>query len=120
MNFLKIAATFFFLMPSAHAGVEVIEWGDGGIENYTVNQSDNVVDIYVTSWCPYCRRAIAYLQSRGIKFNQFDIEKDAEAAARKKALAPGYSGIPLAVINGSIVKGFNRGRYEDLLNEMDY
>ncbi len=90
---------------------ETIEWSDGSEE---INSSDNyesVVEIYVTSWCPYCRKAMDFMDSHGIPYNSYDIEEDLDAAARKKALAPNYTGIPLAVINGKIIKGFTKERY---------
>ena len=73
------------------------------------------VDIYVTSWCPYCKKAIPYLNVKGIKYNKYDIEKNMGAAACKKALAPNYAGIPLAVINGKTIRGFSKKRYSAAL-----
>jgi glutaredoxin len=75
------------------------------------------VDLYVTSWCPYCKKAIAYLRKNNIAFNVHDIEQDLDAAARKKTLAPGYSGIPLAVIHGAAIRGFDESTYQAALAE---
>lgn len=36
--------------------------------------------IYLTSWCPYCMRARALLQSKGVAFEEVDVE--AEPARR--------------------------------------
>ena len=73
------------------------------------------VDLYVTSWCPYCKKAIAFLRKNNIAFNAHDIEQDINAATRKKELDPGYSGIPLAVINGAAIRGFSEGAYQQAL-----
>ncbi len=73
------------------------------------------VDIYITSWCPYCKKAMAYLRSNGIAFNAYDIEKNARAKARKQKLDPAYSGIPLTVINGKVLKGFSASRFGNAL-----
>ena len=73
------------------------------------------VDIYITSWCPYCKKAMAYLRSKNIDFNVYDIEKDAQANAKKQILAPRYSGVPLTVINGKVIKGFSKDRFEQAL-----
>ncbi|TAN65608.1 MAG: glutaredoxin family protein [Methylobacter sp.] len=73
------------------------------------------IDLYVTSWCPYCKKAIAFLRKNNIAFNSYDIEKDPDAAARKKTLDPDYSGIPLAVINGVNIRGFNETTYRQAL-----
>jgi len=73
------------------------------------------IDLYVTSWCPYCKKAIAFLNKNNIAFNAHDIEQDINAATRKKELDPGYSGIPLAVINGATIRGFSEGTYQQAL-----
>jgi len=73
------------------------------------------IDLYVTSWCPYCKKAIAFLHKNNIAFNAHDIEQDINAATRKKELDPGYSGIPLAVINGATIRGFSESTYQQAL-----
>ncbi|MFA6162002.1 MAG: glutaredoxin family protein [Methylobacter sp.] len=73
------------------------------------------IDLYVTSWCPYCKKAIAFLNKNNIAFNAHDIEQDINAATRKKELDHGYSGIPLAVINGATIRGFSEGTYQQAL-----
>lgn len=73
------------------------------------------VDLYVTSWCPYCKKAMAFLRKNDIAFNTYDIEQDLVAAARKKTLDPGYSGIPLAIINGTAFRGFSEAQYQKAL-----
>ena len=74
------------------------------------------VDIYITSWCPYCKKAMAYLRSNNIPFNSYNIENDADAKSRKQKIAPGYAGVPLTVINGQILKGFSSSRFDKALN----
>ncbi len=32
--------------------------------------------MYTTQWCPYCERARALLRSRGVTFDEIDIEDD--------------------------------------------
>lgn len=73
------------------------------------------VDLYITKWCPYCKKALAFLRENDIAFTAFDIEQDLVAAARKKAIDPGYSGIPLAVINGAVIRGFDEDTYQQAL-----
>ncbi|TRW96454.1 glutaredoxin family protein [Candidatus Methylobacter oryzae] len=73
------------------------------------------VDIYMTKWCPYCKKAMAFLNKNNIPFTAYDIEQDADAAARKRKLDPRYSGVPLAVINGAAVRGFSEDLYQEAL-----
>lgn len=74
----------------------------------------NEVELYVTSWCPYCKKAIDYFQSRGIAATVYDVEKDQEAAKRKQRL-DGQGGVPFAVINGVAVRGYAPERYAQAL-----
>ncbi|MGO9214354.1 MAG: glutaredoxin family protein [Syntrophales bacterium] len=69
------------------------------------------VVLYTTSWCPYCRKARDYLRSQGIDFIEDDIEKDKEAAIRKRQL-DNSGGVPFAVINGRSIRGFSASAYE--------
>ncbi len=68
------------------------------------------VEIYVTRWCPYCKKAINFLQSTGIPFAAYDIEKDAAAARRKNQL-DSQKGVPFAIINGQPIHGFSEKNY---------
>jgi glutaredoxin len=72
------------------------------------------VELFVTSWCPYCEKAKAFLRAHNISFNAYDIERDS-AAARRKAQLTGQKGVPFALINGTSVQGFNEGMYRQLL-----
>ena len=64
----------------------------------------NVV-LYATDWCGYCKQTKRFLDSKGIPFKEFDIEKDVEA--RKAYEALGGRGIPLIDVNGTLIRGFD-------------
>lgn len=85
-------------------------------QNYTVQQpvGKNQVELYVTSWCPYCKKAIRYFESKGIAYKAYDIEKDKQAAARKNQL-DGQGGVPFAVINGTRIHGYAPDLYTQAL-----
>jgi glutaredoxin len=74
------------------------------------------VELYTTSWCPYCRKARDYLRSRGIDFVEYDIEQDKEAAIRRRQL-DNRGGVPFAIINGRSIRGFSASAYERALQE---
>jgi glutaredoxin-like YruB-family protein len=74
------------------------------------------VVMYSTSWCPYCQMARDYFNSRNISFTDYDIEKDKEAAERKKQLQNG-SGVPFVIINGEKITGFSPDKYERALQK---
>ena len=73
------------------------------------------VELFITSWCPYCKKATNFFRSKGIPFKEYDIEKDKAAARRKKQLDKKGSGVPFALINGTPVHGFSKEAYERAL-----
>ena len=72
------------------------------------------VELFVTSWCGYCKKAKAYLQKKEIKFTAYDIEKDLRAARRKDSLTS-RKGVPFALIGSQKVTGFSELAYERAL-----
>lgn len=72
--------------------------------------------MYSTSWCPYCKKARDYFNSRNISFTDYDIDKDNAAAARLKQLQ-GSSSIPFTIINGEKISGFSSSEYEMALQK---
>ncbi len=77
------------------------------------------VILFSTSWCPSCKTARRYFQSRKIPFVELDVERDPKAMAqyqsiqRAQGLREGV--VPVIVINGRAVQGFAKGRIEALL-----
>lgn len=72
------------------------------------------VELYVTSWCRYCKKARDFFLSRGVTFVEYDVEKDPGAARRMMKLTSRRS-IPFVVINGQQFHGFNEAVYERAL-----
>ncbi len=85
------------------------------VEDSKKNIKSEVV-MYSTSWCSYCKMARDYFKSRNISFTDYDIEKDKEAAERKKQLQNG-SGVPFVIINGDKITGFSPEKYERSLQK---
>lgn len=72
------------------------------------------VEIYTTSWCPYCKKMRAYLNTRGVSYEDYDIEKDAQARVRHRQY--GATGVPLLVVDGkSLGSGFSAEKIEAAL-----
>lgn len=63
------------------------------------------VELYVTSWCGYCKKMERFLKEKGIPYTRFDIEKDGNAAQTYREL--GGSGVPVTRIGSNIVHGYN-------------
>ena len=68
-------------------------------------QYTGTVDIFVTSWCGYCKKMEHFFDTKGIRYTAFDIEKDSNARKQYKEL--GGRGLPLTRIGSSVVRGYN-------------
>lgn len=75
------------------------------------------VILYTTSWCPYCKQAKAYFESRRVPYTEYDVEKDSEAAARKKRMTDG--GVPFAIVNGEHISGYSPTAYDSALRKRE-
>ena len=63
------------------------------------------VELFVTSWCGYCRKMVRYLNEKGIPYTAYDIEKDSAAARTFKEL--GGTGVPVVRVGSHVVHGYN-------------
>lgn len=88
------------LAPAARPGVSVI--------------------LYCTSWCPGCRRARTYLESRGIAYLEIDITRDRDAAARVRAWANGNETTPTFDIGGQVLVGFDERKLDEALRRLNW
>ena len=65
------------------------------------------VEIYTTSYCPYCTRAKTLLRSKGVKFDEIDVTNDPALRAKMVELAGGRRTVPEIFINGRIICGWD-------------
>lgn len=81
----------------------------------THNSADHDVVLYATSWCGYCQKTRALFDEYDIEYYEYDVEKSVEGRKQRKQL--GGNGVPVVVINGTVVKGFNRQKILRLLGQ---
>lgn len=72
------------------------------------------VNIYTTPTCGYCHQAKRFLAERGVPYVEYDVSRD-QAAAEEMVRLTGHMGVPVIVIDGEVVIGFDRPRLEQLL-----
>lgn len=72
------------------------------------------ITLYSTRRCPHCRQAKQWLQEQGLRFQEFDIERNARASREFQRL--GARGVPVLVINGKRLDGFDPKRLRRLLS----
>jgi len=56
--------------------------------------------MYTTTWCPDCTRAKRFLDSKGIAYDEIDIEKDSAAAQMVMEKNGGRRRVPTLLIDG--------------------
>jgi glutaredoxin len=64
-----------------------------------------VVELYVTSWCGYCKMMEKVLDKKGIAYVAYDIEKDDRAAQIYRDLHG--RGVPLVRVGSKVVYGYD-------------
>ena len=67
------------------------------------------VEIYTSDTCIQCIKAKEYLKNRNIEFKEYNISKD--------LIKLGYMSIPVIIIDGEHVLGFDLNRIESLLEK---
>lgn len=72
------------------------------------------VELFTTSWCPYCKKAEEFFKAKGVTYTAYDIEKDPDAAQRKEIL-DSQKGVPFAIINDRMIHGFSEEVYQRAL-----
>ncbi len=75
------------------------------------------VIVYSTPTCGFCHQVKAYLNRQGVPFIEYDVSRDRTAAMQMVQLT-GQQGVPVVVIDGQVVVGFNRPKIDQLLAQM--
>ena len=71
------------------------------------------VIVYSTEGCQYCRLTKSYLSRLGIAFSEIDVGKDKSAAEEMVNLSGQY-GVPVTVVDGEVIIGFDVARFREL------
>jgi glutaredoxin-like YruB-family protein len=73
------------------------------------------VTVYTSNTCPYCISAKDYLNEKGIEFTEKNVQTDKEA--RKELMSMGHMGVPVLVIDGEEIVGFDREKIDTLVGK---
>jgi len=68
------------------------------------------LELFGTGTCPYTRDLRDWLDMRGATFEEYDVETDAAARARMRALAGAERTVPILVEDGRVVQVGWQGR----------
>jgi glutaredoxin-like YruB-family protein len=72
------------------------------------------VTIYSTPTCHFCQLAKEFLTEKNIPYTNYDVSMDA-AKRQEMIQMTGQLGVPVIVINDSIMVGFDREKLADKL-----
>ena len=73
------------------------------------------VEVFSSNICKNCVDLKNYLKANNIEYTEYNISKDQEA--RKNLIQLGYMSVPVTLIDGEHVLGFDRIRIDQLLNK---
>ena len=66
--------------------------------------NEQIIKMYVTTWCGDCRMAKRWFDTRGIDYESINIEEDDNAAEYVRRVNRGYKSVPTIVFpDGSIL-----------------
>lgn len=72
----------------------------------------NVV-VYSSDTCPHCVSAKEYLRDKGVEFEEKNVSTDVNA--RNELIEMGHMGVPVIVIDGEEIVGFDKARIDLML-----
>lgn len=72
------------------------------------------ITIYSTPTCHYCHMAKEYFTENNIKFTDYNVAEDQDKRAEMVDMT-GQMGVPVIVIDGKAMVGWNEGKVKELL-----
>lgn len=76
------------------------------------------ITMYTTDWCPYCIRAKALLEQKGVEFDEVNLAGDPNFREKIQALTGGWT-VPQIVIGETPIGGYDDLRRLDKAGELD-
>ncbi len=71
------------------------------------------VIIYTSNTCGYCHAAKDYFDSLKVGYTEKNVSTDLEA--RKELIQKGFMGVPVIIIDGEIIQGFDKAAIDEEL-----
>ncbi len=77
------------------------------------------VELYSTTYCPFCTRAKSLLTRKGVAFDEIDVTDDDELRARMVEMSGGRRTVPEIFIDGKIIGGYDELKALDDSGKLD-
>lgn len=71
------------------------------------------VTIYTSNTWPHCVTAKEYLSGKGVNYIEKNVQTD--PAARRELIKMGFMGVPVIIVDGETIVGFDKNRLDQLL-----
>lgn len=75
---------------------------------------DKVI-VYTSNTCPYCTMVKDYLKDKNVEFDEKNVQTD--ETARNELIAKGYTGVPVVIIDGEEIVGFDKNKLDKILDK---
>lgn len=75
------------------------------------------VKIYTSKTCTYCNQAKEFMKENNIEFEELDVGSNPDA--RNQLISMGYRGVPVIVVDGEEIQGFDRQRLMEVFDIED-
>lgn len=86
----------FRSVPTIVARLIVTEPPNADLERILLRSNARLVDctVYMTAWCPDCRRTLAWLREQHMPFTAIDVDANAQAARQVEIWNKGFRSVP--------------------------
>ena len=71
------------------------------------------VTVLSTPTCPYCKKAKRFLGKKGVRFTEYNVNSSQQGKRLYRKY--GGSGVPIVIINGEVIRGYNPRKMEQAL-----
>jgi glutaredoxin-like YruB-family protein len=75
--------------------------------------SKNMIKVYSTPTCVYCRTLKEYLVKNNVEYIDIDVSKD-EKLLQEMIKISGQMGVPVVDIDGEVIVGFDKNKIDKL------
>ncbi len=121
-NFYTGLALSIFILVTNLSFISFISLAHARPENIALNAKQSAekakIVIFTASWCHYCTKLRAFLNTNKIKFTEYDIEQSQLGYQLYRSL--GGKGIPVIKIADTVIYGYNPDKLKQVLNNHGY
>ena len=79
------------------------------------DKREKKVVVFTSPTCSWCTRVKQYLKEKKVRFREVDVSRDRKAA-EDMVRKTGQQGVPVVLINGRPVVGFDKNKIDRLLS----